>query len=221
MATALTSFYPYVRMDVQQVAIPVLADAVLLAAQTFCEDTWIYTADLAAISSVSGQAAYTLVPPAGTEVVAVKTLCYNGSRLQPTSEDGLDSLYATSDWRSRTGTPLYFYQTADTGVIRLFPAPESVVVGAIKVNAALRPAATATTVPDFLYTDWKDVIAAGTKFRLFMMTASAWGDPTKAAIFSQEFQQGINRAKALIAKGFGNRRMFVRPTRWWGVMTNG
>lgn len=221
MATPLTSFYPYVRMDVQQVAAPVLADAVLLAAQTFCEDTWIYTADLAAISSVAGQAAYTLIPPTGAEVVAIKTLSYDGGRLQPTSEDELDALYSTSDWRVRTGNPLHFYQTADTGTVRLFPAPEAAVTGAIKVNAALRPAATAAMAPDFLYADWKDVIAAGAKFRLFMMTASAWGDPTKAAVFSQEFQQGINRAKALIAKGFGNRRMFVRPTRWWGVMTNG
>ena len=79
MATPLTSFYPYVRMDVQQVALPILADAVLLAAQTFCEDTWIYTADLAAVSSVAGQAAYTLVPPTGTEVVAIKSLSYDGS----------------------------------------------------------------------------------------------------------------------------------------------
>ena len=121
----------------------------------------------------------------------------------------------------RTGNPLHFYQTADTGVVRLFPAPEAAVPGAIKVNAALRPADGATTVPDFLYATWRDAIVSGAKFRLFMMTASAWGDPTKAAIFSQEFQQGVNLAKALIAKGFGNRRMFVRPNRWWGVTTNG
>lgn len=221
MATSLTSFYPYVRMDVSQAAAPVLADAVINALQTFCEDTWIYTADLAAVSSVAGQAAYTLAPPTGTDVVAIKTLSYEGGRLQPTSEGELDSLYSTSDWRVRTGNPLHFYQTADTAAVRLFPAPEAAVVGAIRVNAALRPAVTATTVPDFLYADWKDVIAAGAKFRLFMMTASAWGDQGKAAVFSQEFQQGVNRAKALIAKGFGNRRMFVRPTRWWGVMTNG
>ena len=221
MATPFASFYPYIRMDVPQVAAPVLADVVLLAVQTFCDETWIYTGDLAAISSVANQAAYTLVPSVGTEVVAIKTLSYDGSRLQPTSENELDGLYATSDWRVRTGTPLYFYQTADTGMVSLFPAPEAAVVGAIRINAALRPAATATTVPDFLYTDWKDAIAAGAKFRLFMMSSSAWGDTTKAAIFSQQFQQEVNRAKALIAKGFGNRRMFVRPTRWWGVTTNG
>jgi hypothetical protein len=221
MATPLASFYPYVRMDVQQVAAPVLTDAVLMAAQTFCEETWIYTGDLAVIPSVAGQASYVLVPPTGTDVVAIKALSYAGARLRPTSEDELDALYATSDWRSQTGSPRHFYQTADTGSVSLFPAPETASVGAIKINAALRPAATATTVPDFLYSTWVDAIAAGAKFRLFMMTSSAWGDPAKAAVFSQQFQQEINRAKALVIKGFGNRRMFVRPARWWGVTTNG
>lgn len=221
MATALTSFYPHVRMDVPQAAAPILEDSVRNAAIEFCEETWIYTLPLAIMDGVATQPAYTMTLPMGTDISAIKSVVYDGYKIRPTSEDELDTLYATTDWRSMVGSPIRFYQTADMAVLNLFPAPETSKVGAIKVVAALKPSLSAANVPDYIYSDWRDTIVAGAKYRLFMMVTSQWGDPNKAAIFKQEFSQGINRAKALIVKGFGNRNVFVRPVRWWGRMTNG
>lgn len=220
MATAISAWFPYVRPDVMQAAPPLLLDAIRNALIEFCESTWIYTTSLASLSSVVGQSAYTLTLPTGTDVVALKSVVYDGSRIDVTSEDELDTLYPSSDWRTMTGVPFRYYQTADMSIIHLFPIPEVAVSNGIRIVSALKPMQEAETVPDFLYQDWRSDIAAGAKSNLFMMTASSWGDPNKAAVFAQQFRQGINRAKMLISKGFGKRQPAVRPHRWWGRLNN-
>ena len=220
MATAISSWYPYVRPDVVQAAPPLLLDAIRNALIEFCESTWIYTTSLIALSSVAGQADYTITLPTGTDVVALKSVVYDRARLDVTSEDELDTLYPHTDWRSMTGKPFRYYQTADMSIIHLFPIPEVAVANGIHIVSALKPTQDAETVPDFLYQDWRSDIAAGAKSNLFMMMASSWGDPNKAAVFAQQFRQGMNRAKMLVTKGFGKRKPVVRPHRWWGRLTN-
>lgn len=79
------------------------------------------------------------------------------------------------------------------------------------VLAVLRPSRTATAIPSGYADEWVDVLVFGTLARLKSMSGQHVGfsDPQGAALNLQLYEDGIARAKVLVARGRDGRKLFV------------
>jgi hypothetical protein len=139
-------------------------------ARDFCEKTGLYTNAFASFNTVIGTHTYTLTPPANTDILRVTDGVFGGASgvggytLTIKHEQEMDHQW--QDWRSLpNGAPIYLVPAADNRTIRLVSPPNK--VDAVKVIAELAPASSATTLPDFLFTNYREVIAHGVKQRVY------------------------------------------------------
>lgn len=119
---------------------PVLTDAVVQAAEDFCERTWLWRGEAVPQEAVADQVVYVLEPdvPDGVqaEVLVVHRVLVDGSPVSVT-------------------TP-----TRDQ--IRFWSAPRT---GAeITASLVLKPARDSANLPAVLWEEWQDAIAAGARF---------------------------------------------------------
>lgn len=128
----------------------------------------------------------TLNLPRGALVATVLALYLNGSKV-----DG--SLYQAS---SRE--------------IMLASAPQQAALAV--VEASLRPARTATSLPDDLIEEWGDTLAFGTLAKLKSMSGQniEWSDPQGATTNFQLYMDEVGKAKAKkLRRRFGGGALYV------------
>lgn len=192
MATNLTSFYDETLPGLKGVtpganALKAIRDTLI----DFCERTQIWRYSPAAVNSVASTAEYTIVVPAGTEISDVLWVQYNDEFpvLSPASIAELDALFPNG-WREEEGEVDYYYLTT-AGKLRLALTPSTGVTGAIKSEVALKPTVTATTVDDFLYTDWRREIGCGARAILMAQSGKPWSDPQKAMKEQADYMESV------------------------------
>lgn len=172
-------------------------DAIRDAAAEFCERTLVWrvlfdglAADAAGDLNVS--------PPPNGEVERVLEVWADGERLEPALESSLDR--ARPGWRDATGRPGAFIVYPDHA-IRLYPAPGDQASTSIRVQSALKPADAAEVVPDLLFKQWRQPITAGARARILDQPGMPWFNAGLAAVYRQQFRDGVSRAKAAMLKG--------------------
>ena len=204
MATvAYNSWYNEVLPEVPGCALPAIAEnAIRNAAIEFCERSHFHIYNHPAINAVAATATYAFVPPANTLVVKVLQAFYNKKEIFPMTPDELDSMYTTTDWRDRTGTPFYFTQDDELN-IRLVPYPNASLTGALKLRVSLKPTRASTTIEARIYEEYLEAIKAGALFRLKSQTSKPYSDPTGAANNLALFNMGIDNARDRASRGFG------------------
>lgn len=192
MATVnLTAFYDYVLPDLPGVPQALALDHIRLAAAEFFERSLIWYYDHPAIDVVTGTAEYPFVPPAGTEVCAIRQAWYNGQKIYARSPVTLNSTY--EDWRIETGVP-YWYHRLSRLAVRVVPIPSADLVGGLKLWVNLKPTKDATTIEEEHFDEWREAIAAGAKYRIAKIPKKPYTDPNMAAVWFQEFKDGYNLA---------------------------
>ena len=138
----------------------VLRDAILQAAEDFCERTWLWK-DYLTLEAVEGQVEYALQPPRSADILAVAEVAVDGVRAE--------------------------FTTPDRATIRFWAAPQAGLE--IKALAVLKPSRTAKTLPDFLWDEWQDAIAAGARYKLLDMAGSDWFSPQLSDKYRLEFER--------------------------------
>jgi len=171
-----------------------LAEAqVLRSAIEFMDRAHVYQADHPAIAAVTGQGGYAWAPDdADTEVCHVFNVWYEGEKLTAKNGDYLSDKY--DYWPDETGTPEHYLQER-TDTLILVPSPDEDLADAITVKVALKPAMTATGIPDDLFKDHREAIAAGALFRLMRMPKKPWTNFDLAAAYRQAFNNAIEEAR--------------------------
>lgn len=62
------------------------------------------------------------------------------------------------------------------------------------VYVSLKPLRSATALPDFLFNDWFQPIAAGAKAKLMVMPEKPWTNPKAFGVHAQVFESGVGSA---------------------------
>lgn len=179
----------------------------------FCAKTSAWREPLTAVNTVAAQAAYTLTPPADSELVRVTKLTVNSVFLwrhtdrQPAGTDTEDEPEYTIDEPPFTLDENLAVLTMATDEI-----PAAAVTGGLVVEAALKPTEDCTTIPAFLFTQYSEPLRHGTLSRLMLMAKKPWTDRELATEYGNRYQAALNFA-AYQAQ-VGNTRRPLRVRKW-------
>ena len=193
---------------------PIIRREIVNACRDLCDRTMLWTAKLDSINVVANTAEYQLAT-SGAEIAGVDRAQFNGKTIYPTSETALDeddSQDNYTTWRAKTtDQPERYYVTFDKK-IRLVYTPDAALNSGLDVWVYVIPLISATTVPAFLWENFKDMISDGAKGRLKSIVDMPWTDMQAAANFFNSYEFQMTAAKQKKHQGFqrGKTRSFVR-----------
>lgn len=193
---ALSALYPYVVPHFPNAPEPAIDRAILDGAIQFCRDSLVWQESTDPIYVIAGVAEYDVEPVSNAEPIRVLAAVKAHAHLDR-------ALLAGSDI-TQAGDVTGFVQPAPR-IVRLVSVPEE--GASIVLRVALEPKATATTLDDSLVRYWKEPIAAAAKQRL----ALTYSDINQAQIAEQQYQFGLNRARAQAQIGVHRGRLRTRP----------
>jgi hypothetical protein len=197
-SVALELIRPFTAVAAANVPVPILDHEIREAAIHFCERTRAWK-DVVTLDVVAAQAEYTLTVPTDGTVVIVEEVYFNQARLEAKPMDTLKEQY--QDWLTASGTPL-FYTQQQPGVLTLVPIPASALEDGLLVRLTYKPSRTATTIPDWLYEQWADVLGWGALSRLLMNPGLPCHNPNLAAVYQTQYDAGLLRAIRQTGKNF-------------------
>lgn len=185
----LQAFYPFILPEVMGCPQPVVDAHVVAAATRLCQDTMAWTTTEQQ-TLMAGVAEYELNVQPQAYALTVRDVWVGGQRLRPATMLEL----AASQWDGQAaGQPAFYNASVVRGGIKVFPMPNQ--TQSMTLRVAYAPVVGADSLPDFLGQRYMDVVCAGAKASLMLMTAQAWGNPQLAAFFQQRFMDGINEIK--------------------------
>jgi len=134
-----------------------------------------------------GAANYALTSTTG-EIVSIDDKVYlDNTPLTPTSEWELN--HSSFRWQKlMTPDPTHYLMENDR-YIRLVYCPNDAQEGALEVWVVLKPLSTATTVENFIYNDYMDVITDGIRGRLFRMVKQPWSDMELGEFYRKKYER--------------------------------
>lgn len=180
----LSDFYPYIVSAAPGIPEPVVDRVLLDTAGQFCRDTLIWLEELEPILLEPGVATYELLPETSqTHVVSV-----------------ISATIVSGDREAALDREQFAHYLNDE--IRLLPAPTA--PSELRCKVALQPAATASTLPDFLRDEWRETLGAGAVARLM----AVHGDPSRIPMAEALYQAGVARAQAI--RQVGRQRKTLR-----------
>lgn len=203
MATALTQFARYVRMDVDGCPEPVLLDAVLRAGIEFCSRVVSIREEID-IDLVIGQSAYPLVVDGSYVSVIAEVAKEDNSILSPRNAAEFDS----ERYDKIDGEPMYYYMDNAQNLIVGY-RPQA--VETLTVTTRIIPKEDATTLPDVLAQQYKLDIAAGAKAILMMQKNKPWSDLQLAAVHQGQFERAVVKENVRFFRGNSRKQSEVRP----------
>lgn len=207
MATrTLHEFLPEVQPEVIDCPIPMILQALRDAAQKLCSNGWVWQEEYT-FSLQAGQAIYDLKP----EADAIVSDVYDVRKKNSTTSDKytiIDSLRVPepdmkmwdTGWRtheSSTGT-ITKWDFRDERIL-IVPKPTATFSDWIKVQCVLQPDRSTNTVPEELYDDYAEEIAAGAKGKLMMMPKRSWTNVQVGQEYTKEFKRACRRARWRVA----------------------
>ena len=160
-----------------------------------------------AASTKIGASTYALTSTDG-DIVEIDHAIYDHVDFYPTSEYAMD--HTVSDWRTRMSASPSHYLMGQDRYIRLVYCPYTAVTGGIEVWVCLKPLTTATTLEDYLYTDYFDCLSEGTRARLLRMPKQTWTDKNEAMRCQARYEQQRNIAGTKKNGGYVHRTYQVK-----------
>lgn len=158
-------FITTVLRDVPGCPNSLIKEEVLSSAIEFCESSGIYTAKLTE-SVLKAAESLTITVPANTALVEINKIVVGEVTTYEIDNDG-----ATIDFDGKAATD---YD--------------------MEVYVSLKPLRSATELPDILYNDWYQTIAAGAKAKLMVMPEKPWTNLKVAGLHGSLFENGASAA---------------------------
>ena len=187
----------------EALALRALSDAV----KEFCVRTHIWQADLR-VSLREGTTTYTLYPDTGMQIVALKDVRLDGTKIHPVATDGV---------RLRRDTPAaaapssFIQLTPDT--IEMVAAPVDAARLNVKAAVTLALGETSIEIPDSLADEYGEDLAMGAKMRLVRQAGQPWYAPETTG-YSVAFYRAITAAKGRAMSGLGEAEMQIQMRSW-------
>lgn len=188
---ALDTFLPLVRGPLPGCPEAVLKDALRDACIEFCQRTRLLVQDVT-VDVVAGERLVTLYPDSDSfwEVTQVRR---DSTPLSPINRRECE----LNGWDTTSGVPLYYYLEGDRQ-LALGPVPDA--AETLTATVTLRPKDTATRVADALYSDFREVIAAGARAWV-RRNHGEWSEPSLEGQDRQLFEHAIHNQNIRRARG--------------------
>lgn len=211
MATvAFSVFYDHLLPELKGCTTAMVDLHLLHTARDYCERTSAWRASLTSLNSAADTAAYTLTLASGSELVRLTKLTID------------DELLWDLDWTPDSqgdepkydkGEPPFSLDILNATITLLEDeVPDAAGTANIEMNAALKPAFAATTLPDFLKFQHLEAMRTGTLQRLMQMGGKPWTDRQLAAKYAADYQSMCIVASTAAKRG--NTRAPLRSRKW-------
>lgn len=196
MTTPLSAFLPLLMIAVPGASEPLAEQAVLHAARQFCARTrlWRETSS----HNVAANTPVTVTWPTSAALHEIENVWFDDRRLDPTQFQA-EPPNAQPDYTVAFASP-------NTLTLR---AP---IDGTFRIVALLKPPLAALDVPDWLYDNYAEVIAAGALARLLAMPGQVWRDDQAAIIHDGRFEAAVTRLYG--SNLSGQQRAPIRSKPW-------
>lgn len=201
---ALTDFHSLIAPDVPGAPGVVISQAVLRTAIDFCDRAGIQIDDITVPVVAAARSAVVDLPEGYALASVLKLRGADGRKLTST-----DRATAINGKRYELTEPPLEYWVGGAKTLRFecVPSANETLTGL----ATLKPAATATAVPDVLLDDWADAIASGAKARLMQTPGKPWSSPELAAFHIGLYEKAISDARVAVQIAKGDANLAVRP----------
>lgn len=174
-----------------------ILNALRRSAAELCRQSEVWQQQLDAFAVQAGVSQYDLSPPSGARVARIIWLKYDGTKIYPLAERGLQG---KDD--GAIGPPTNYSQSTSAQTLTLYPTPGTTDTKLIEIYATLVPLPNATTLPDDLAIEYRPGIVAGAKAELMAVSPSMpYHNPQEAAIQGAISDGWITRAKRRNASG--------------------
>lgn len=181
---SLDEFFPQVRMDCPQIALPIVRQAILDACREFCKKTKIWE-EMKIFSLAPNKSEYKIALPENTNLQDITYLARlntdtnkydDRTRFKVTENDmdyegvaGWGGWGNTTNWRDTTNDNADFWRwgiKADMKTVFIYPQPTVALADGVKAKLILSPDQGAFEVPDVLYDEYAEQIGSGAVARL-------------------------------------------------------
>lgn len=178
-----------------------ISQEILRAARILCERSRIWKDGENTTSVVADTAEVSIAPSTpNANIVSIDYVRYSGDDLTPTTEAEMTAYLPR--WQLDTGSPsTHYIPDLQESEIRLYPIPASSASNVITYEITLKPSEDATTLPDWLVDQFREVFIDGALSRLFMMNKVPWRNPEEAGNRRRFFMDGVNEAKDKAIRG--------------------
>ena len=194
MAKTWDAFLPLITPHIPDCPDSVIKTYLAIAAADFFTRTHLWREDIDTIYVSPGVYEYDLDGDALIEDLISVTA--DRRELQHT-----DMRLIPNDRRYDTGFPTHYWIHSDN-TIRLHPIPDQKLT--LKLAAVLRPSRTGTSVPDWIFELWADVLVAGAVHRIVSIPGKVWTNLALAEETQAHFEQGITAARIRDMRGVGH-----------------
>lgn len=210
--TAIADFLLRVKPEIPGGVDTVIIRYIRDAAIEFCDRSWYWRQDLTPINTAAGTSTYTIAPPVDSVISEIISVKHNDIPLKPVIEADLDA--SNPKWRTEQAEQATRWTATARDSVTLYAAPSVTATGAIKVKAVLKPSQTAATLPNSLYDNYLNAIAAKAKSLLMAMPGETWSNPEHSAYYQSIFDKGVSDAKVSALKGYNRTTMDMAPPRF-------
>lgn len=211
----LDLFLPYVLPYAPGCTDTMAKQAVLSACIEFCART--LTVQHTGTDTVSeGVSDYDVEEPPSLALVRILAVYFLDQKLTPRSREMVVRGAAARGGSIPTvavtlGTPTeWFNRDPALPQVSIYPTPADTFADALTIVAGYQPTRTATKVPDTLFDDFAEDIAAGAIARLLVMPGYQFSAPAAAKPFITQFSSAMSTAAALARTGLGTGASRVR-----------
>lgn len=210
---SLTQFFPYVLPHVAGCSEGMAEQTIRSACIELCLRSQIL--QIVEVDAVTaGVADYAIPLPSSSLLSRVLGVYVNDVSLAPTSMESVREGAALAG-TAEQGTPrAYFQRTTATPEVTLYPTPDTSSPDGLLIRAAYAPSRTAMTVPDELFTDWVEAIAAGAVLRLVTTPNHHFSNPKLAPMYAAQFYKGVASATSTARTGRVATAPRVMPVRF-------
>lgn len=157
------------------------------------ESTDSLSSETAGDTTTIAKCAYSLSHTSG-DIVHVTDAKFDGEQIFPKTEDWLE--VNVPNWRTEMQAyPEFYTVNMKSKLIRLVNVPNEAIANALEVWVALKPLTSATTVEDFLYSEYGEIIAFGALARLLKKSGQSWFNPEAANLNYSLYLDGRSQAR--------------------------
>lgn len=207
-------FMPRVAYEVIGCPIPIILKEIKQSVIRFCEESVSYTVDTS-VTLIEGQREYTLTLDANlVPVRPVRVIREDGGILGPVVED-----LFPGDWEVFEGKPTGYFMSMDKKIVFYEKPREDDAGDVISIKVAVKPSKTntLTTIPDWIYEDYEEGIAAGAKYGLQMIRDKDWSSKKSASDNLMLFKKAVTTARRKALKSNTIQSRYVRPRVFGGM----
>lgn len=203
----LTSLKPDIRLNTPSAPDVVIERACWRTAKDFLIDTELWKVELTSpMDYTLGATSYDPASrlPTGTEAVTIVSMRWRptGGPINFMTRRQLDD--QVEKWETKTSTTPTAYTLPVPNVARLYPIASATTASAVEMTVSLTITDNYASIPDWLFSKYRDVLIDGVCAMLYLMPQREWSNPNLGAQIYQRYVAGRSEAKAQGDAGFNS-----------------